>query len=426
MGFPTLAQGVIIRRPVAVALAQRLRVDERAVRLLSQLRARRGPAPLRLSIPGRSVAVVLDGDDVERLLSAPTTEIATTTPEKQAALGHFQPHGVLASTGEDRERRRLFNETALQTPQALHSAAPALLQRVQRETAELLTEIDTAGALTWDRFATAWWRIVRGVIFGDAARLDDRLTDDLAALRSRANWAFARRRDDQRRSRFHDAVRRYLDDPAPGTLAEAIARAHPTPDLAAADQVAHWLFAFDAAGIATFRALALLAAHPADERWVREEFEADASVPRVLDRARGCVLEAVRLWPTTPMILRESAVDLTWHGERYPQGTTFVVYAPLFHRDASTLEFADTFAPRIWLDGQARRHPELVPFSAGPGACPGRNIVLFTASTTLAALMRTHSYRVQAGADLSDPVPPSLDHFHLVLRARPFAEHSRG
>src|SRR5690242_15053081 len=64
---PMLAQGVIRRRNRIVRLVQRLDLDRRAADLLHRLRRRYGPGPLRLAVPGRSVAVVLDADDVQRL-----------------------------------------------------------------------------------------------------------------------------------------------------------------------------------------------------------------------------------------------------------------------------------------------------------------------------------------------------------------------
>ncbi|XKM43007.1 hypothetical protein A4U53_034960 (plasmid) [Rhizobium ruizarguesonis] len=58
---------------------------------------------------------------------------------------------------------------------------------------------------------------------------------------------------------------------------------------------------FDAAGIAVFRTLALLACHPS--YWASAVDEVKDPEP---DRpfTGNCLLEALRLWPTTPVILR--------------------------------------------------------------------------------------------------------------------------
>lgn len=51
---PILAQGVILRRPAMVALAERLEADRRAGQVLARLRDRYGPGPLRLRLPAAS------------------------------------------------------------------------------------------------------------------------------------------------------------------------------------------------------------------------------------------------------------------------------------------------------------------------------------------------------------------------------------
>jgi hypothetical protein len=53
----------------------------------------------------------------------------------------------------------------------------------------------------------------------------------------------------------------------------------------------------------------------------------------------------------------------------------------------SRKSIADSYS--IWLDGRARQYPQLVPFSAGPAECPGRNVVLLTTSSLLAKLLAT-------------------------------------
>lgn len=50
---PVVARGVIIRRPRAVALAEKADADRLLVRTLQRLRSRYGTAPLRLVVPGR-------------------------------------------------------------------------------------------------------------------------------------------------------------------------------------------------------------------------------------------------------------------------------------------------------------------------------------------------------------------------------------
>lgn len=420
---PMVAQGIILRRPRVVALAERLQVDRRAADALRRARDTHGPGPLQLRLPGRSVALVLDPGDVERLLVESPEPFAPATREKRAALAHFQPGGVLISSGEDRAVRRRWNESVLEMDRPLHSVGASLVPVVREEVGRLLAGGPDAGTdLDWDRFAAGWWRAVRRVVLGDDARDDAGLTDLLGELRGHGNWAHLHRTDDEARRRLLAAVDRWLERAQPGSLAAAVRDGHPAGRVEASSQVAHWLFAFDAAGIAAWRALALLAGHPAVLEDVRAELrDRDLSTPQELPLLRATVLESVRLWPTTLAVLRESTRDTDWRGRRARAGTTFVVTSSFFHRDPQTLAAADAFDPRAWQDGGHRTSEALVPFSGGPGRCPGRNLVLLTTSTLLAAVLAGRSVRqtTGTGAVTGRPLPRTMDHTALAFRLTP-------
>ncbi|MFE2756462.1 cytochrome P450 [Actinosynnema sp. NPDC059335] len=372
--LPTLAKGVIVRRPPATALAAAVRADAAAVATLRRFRARYGPEPLRLRVTGRSVALLLDPLDVSRLLAESPTPFALATREKKAALAHFQPHGVLISTGERRAHRRAVTEDVLR-PEKID--VPSI---VADEADLLLRHARSAGELTWDAFAQAWWRAARRIVLGSAAREDGELTDVLKTLRGNANWAYLHPRREALRRRFEDRLRGHLERAEAGSLA-ALA---PVDELLG--QVPHWLFAFDAAGIVTMRALAIGGEGPAG------------------------IWESARLWPTTPVILRESTGPTRWHGTWLPAGTTFVVFAPYFHRDPDRLPYADSYAPENW---PTPPDPGLVPFSGGPGVCPGRDLVLVAGSTMLDTL-RDHL----EVPTLHAPLPATLNHFGLTFVTR--------
>ncbi|MEU0532930.1 cytochrome P450 [Amycolatopsis tolypomycina] len=409
VALPTLAGGVIKRRPKAMAVAGKLQFDRPAVRLLRRLHDRHYGHPLKLRVPGRSVGLALSGADVQRVLAGAPTPFSPSTVEKRAALGHFQPHGVLISAAADRPARRRFTEAVLEPGRPLHELATPFARAVAEEAASLRDSV-----LDWDTFNVTWWRLVRRVVLGSGARDDTKLTDQLERLRLDANWAYAHPKRKQLREQFRERLVAHLGRAEPGSLAAMIAE---TGEDTAPDQVAHWLFAFDAAGMATYRTLALLASHPAAMDRAREELDgADLGQPHQLSYLRACVLDAVRLWPTTPMILRETTEETSWG----PAGTTVLIFTPFFHRDPD-LPYADRFDPDLWLDGRAAENPALVPFSAGPAICPGRDLVLFCASTMLANLVRDHRYEQASGPVLSPerPLPATLDNFHLKLTPAP-------
>jgi cytochrome P450 len=183
------------------------------------------------------------------------------------------------------------------------------------------------------------------------------------------------------------------------------------------DQVAHWLFAFDAAGMTAFRALALLTTHAAERRRALLDTERASNVD-ALPFLRACLLDTVRLWPTTPLILRQTSATTEWNGRQLPAGTGVLIFTPFFHRDPTRLPFADRFVPHMWLDELAMAAlpaTGLVPFSAGPGICPGRQIVLLMTSVLVGELLRASDLRITAGQRPSPerPLPPTLDHFAL-------------
>jgi cytochrome P450 len=416
---PLLARGVIARRPRVVDVLDRLDADSRAVRRLQRVRARHGPGPLALAVPGRNFALVLDPGDARRVLAASPDPFTPANLEKRAALAHFQPHGVLISEGEDRARRRRFNEAVLETGRPVHGEAGAFLAKVSDEADELAKHVVASGQLGWDRFAVSWWRLVRRVTLGDRARDDHTLTDMLRRLRQDANWAFLKPRRRGLRDEFLARVRQQLANPEPATLA-ALASAAGTDGVAPEDQFAHWLFAFDAAGMASFRALALLDSHPEQAERARSEVAgADLSRPHDLPFLRACVLDSVRLWPTTPAILRDTTAETKWGNGTLPAGAGLVIFAPFFHRDDERLPFAHQFAPDVWLDGRPPECP-LVPFSQGPGECPGRDLVLLLTSALIANLLTRLALRLPPELRLDrERLPGTLSPFRLRFLASP-------
>jgi cytochrome P450 len=399
---PLLARGVIERRARVENALDRLDADRRAVRRMQLLRYRYGEEPLLLGVPGRQIAIVLSPAHVKRVLAAAPEPFSPANREKRAALSHFQPHGVLISTGAERAERRAFNERVLDTGAAVHRELGAqMAAKVGEEASALLDAARRAGSLRWEAFAQAWWRAVRRVTFGDAAREDVDVIEELSRLRRDANWAYFKPVRKRLRGEFLARVRAYLGRAEPGSLASLAAAEHGTfPE----EQFAHWLFAFDAAGMASFRALALLDAYS-------EQAGADPSF------LRACVLESVRLWPTTPAILRDAADPVSFDAGSVPAGAAVVVFAPFFHRDGERFPYADSFAPGLWTGGRSDDDWQLIPFSRGPAECPGRDVVLHMTSSFLAKLVEVrpprqiHARRLHAGR----PLPATLSPFRLTF-----------
>jgi cytochrome P450 len=413
---PNLAKGVIIRRPRAVAMAERLGLDRRAIRRLQQLRDKYGTGPLLLRVPARSQALILSPDHVRQVLEHSPEPFATASLEKRAALAHFEPKGVLVSHGAERADRRRFNEQVLGSDSPVHRLGERFAEVVDEEARQLLEEVGrNNGNLTWNDFAPAWFRVVRRVVLGDAAADDHELTDMMAELRAAANWVGLRRRRTKLRERFHARLSEHLARAEQGSLAGIMARIPTTQKTAPAQQPPQWLFAFDPAGMTTFRALALLASHPRHAERAREEIRRVGQARQHLPYLRACVLESLRLWPTTPMVLRESTHKTTWETGVMPMNTSILIFAPFFHRDDRRLPAADRFSPEIWLQEPTTQPSPLIPFSGGPAICPRRHLVLLLSSTMLAALLDGRQVRLQPPNRLQEdePLPATLNNYSL-------------
>jgi cytochrome P450 len=412
--LPLLLGGVIKRNPAGMALAERRQWDAEGIRTAGRLRERHGPGPLPLVYRGRPVALVLDPVDARRLLDGTPHPFSPAADEKHRALSRFQPHGVLISDAADRATRRERNEAVLAAEQREHPAAERFLRVVGEEAGELLHAHAGRTPLGWQDFDAAWWRTVRRIVLGDAARSDTIVTDQLNTLRRDANLPLLPvigPRSMLLRAAFQRRVAHYAADAGPQALA---GRAR---DADAVQQIPHWLFAYDAAGMTVLRTLALLATHRTAADALRGELaDLPADQPWRSPLLRGALLEGVRLWPTTPLLLRESAEETHWPGgTAFPAGTLFAVYAPYLHRGEPAGADADRFAPERWTsDADPAEQGVFVPFSAGPAGCPGRNLVLLTAGAWLAALLAGHDVRLLSHRlDPEEPLPATLNHFAL-------------
>ena len=415
--LPTLAKGVLLRRRWGMSLAARLDLDAKAVRLMQRLRRTYGGQPLLLRNPIRPQAVLLSYGDVAFVLSGAPEPFSPASKEKRAALAHFEPHASLVTLGKARQNRRAFHDDVLESANPVHSMGRDFAAVVRDEAAWLLSNLQDGSDLTWEDFSQAWFKAVRTLVLGPGARDDHALTDMLSRLRANANWVFARRPRRALIERYHDCLQRHIARAESGSLAALMARRPAVPGEARSHQVTQWLFAFDAGGIATFRALALLISSPEAAAADLERYRAgEIDLPFL----RACFLEAVRLWPTTPFILRETTQPVQWGSATLPAGTGIAIYAPFFHRDTERLADCESFRPERWIGRDPETVPPFVPFSAGPAVCPGRHVETLVASLWLAALLDSGALELRRPAPFEwrGPMPATLDHFSICFSSR--------
>ncbi|MDD9208186.1 cytochrome P450 [Georgenia sp. 10Sc9-8] len=414
--LPVLARGAIARRPRAVLGAQAAELDARAVRTMRHLRERYGPGPVQVRIPRRRFTFLLEPDQVHRVLNASPEPFAAATREKRGALGHFQPEGVLVSSPEERAVRKPFNDDVLEAGSPVHQHGQKMADAVQEEMDALLGHVEFTGTLVWDDFVRAWMRMVRRIVLGDSARDDEAVTDDLVRLRKDANWSFVKPTRRGHRDRLLRRLADYVDRAEPGSLAQMVASVPAPPGTEPHQQIPQWLFAFDAGTWATVRALALVAAHPGAAQRARDELPQSPDLPFL----RATVLESLRLWPTTPAILRDTTEETAWAGGSLPAGASVMIFAPFFHRDDTRVPEAHRFAPELWMRERTDADWPFVPFSGGPAMCSGRNVVLLAASTALGRLLERHDFTLEDPPLSADrPLPGTLSPFHLRFTPHP-------
>ena len=406
---PLVAQGAILRRPRATALADRVRADERGVAALQGLAQRYDRHPVRLRLGVRDLLVPLHVDDARTVLDASPEPFSPASAEKRGALHHFQPDGVLVSPVPARPPRRAWNEAALDTDRPVHTAAPSFAGTLASDAAWIADRAVRHGDIGFDDVDDLLWATVREVTLGAGARHDARLSDELVALRRRANWSGTVPVAHRRRAAFLQRLHEHVLAAPPGSLA-GHGREAAGDSSAVTSQVAHWLFAFDAARMTLWRALAVLAARPDLQEEVRtDEAGADGDLPRT----RAVLDETLRLWPTTLVILRETTAPTVWGGTTLAPGTGVVLVSSYWHRDPALGADAAAFRP-----GADRSAAVVVPFSAGPVVCPGRDVVLHTTSHLLAALVRAARWSPVSHPGLArDPLPGSLAHSALRVGA---------
>jgi cytochrome P450 len=192
-------------------------------------------------------------------------------------------------------------------------------------------------------------------------------------------------------------------------------------------QIPHWLFAmWQTLGINTVRALALIVTHGDVERAVRREMaEGDPRTSAGVDRLaflEGCVQEAMRLWPTTPLLFRETTVPDVLEGVTVPARSPVLIPNSHNHRDRERVAIADTFSPAWWLKGE--REPLFNQLGGGAQVCAGRYLLMFLAKAVVATLLSGRRYTlVRPALNPTRPLPYTFNYLRARFEASSLEPH---
>jgi cytochrome P450 len=403
---PNAVQGFFRRRRPAVAAATKAGTDRWAVGLLRGMRKSHGPGPIWIRVIRDPALLVLSVEGVWRVLSGSPHPFASDPESKRKGMVAFQPDALTISRGELWENRRRFTEAVLDTGRPLHRRADRFAAVVREEAGVMLGEAD--GELDWDRWHLTLRRITRRVVLGDAAREDEALSGLLGELMSEANGLPGE--PSERLPELMRTIARYVDDAEDGSLVALFPDAPSDADTKVVGQVPHWLFAsFDTLAINSFRCLALLASHPRQRVLATEDD----------DYLDACLHEAMRLWPTTPILARETVADVDWDGATVPAGTQVLFPNTFLHRNPDDHDFADRFAPEAWIDGEAADDWTFNHFSHGPQGCPGTGIALLIGRTLIRTLLEERQVELRSRTlDPERPLPHMLDFFGIRVALR--------
>jgi cytochrome P450 len=262
------------------------------------------------------------------------------------------------------------------------------------------------------------------VVLGDGARADTEVSRLLAELMRDANRAPGRRSvaSQARLDRFMAQVLGHVAAAEPGSLVGLFEQAPQDGVTCPVGQIPQWLSGIqDTLAMNVYRALALISAHPEQRRHLHKELAGeDTTTPdgvAGLPRLTACLQEAIRLWPTTPFISRISVVETQWNGAVVPPHTKILIQTAFHHRDRRYYDFADRFAPDVWMPGGvAVGDWSFNQFGHGPMDCPGRALALVLGTAALAEFLRACRVRPLAGGlDPARPMPYQLNPFTLRL-----------
>ena len=389
---PFYLRGIFTKNKFWISFLNKVQSDPLGVNFVRRLRRKYKSAYFYIYLLKTKALVVLDVDSIRHVLDHSPIPYAADPDLKRRGMSHFQPNALTISRGAEWEDRRRFNEAVLASDRRVHPSADQFLGAIDQATS-LLTA-NAGRFLVWDHFDHLFKRVTLEIIFGREARDDTALADRLTAMMREGNRVFLLGKS-REFDLFYRRIRYYLASGQTGSLAAVCKHAPSTAKTRVENQIPHWMFAMmETLATNTMRALALIVSQPGVEVRVRQEIQENGTAtPAGVDRLillEGCVQEAMRLWPTTPMLMRQTVEDDILGGNIIPAGTQVVILNGFNHRDWETNPDAGSFSPDFWLD--KRSDYRFNHLSNGTQVCAGKSLALFIAKAVLATLLARGRY----------------------------------
>jgi cytochrome P450 len=417
VGVPNVLQGLFRKRELVVSAVGKLPADHLAYRLVEGLARKYGPDPFWVRVGAEETLLITHPDDIRVVLGGSPSPFAPDPDAKRKGMSAFQPTALTISRGDLWVDRRAFADAVLDTGRPLHRLAGGFAAVAVAEADALVA---VGRPITFDDLNLAFQRLTRVVVFGAAAADDTALTEQLGSLMAAGNkmpGEPAKGYDD-----FHARIAEYVAAPDPAALTGLIADAPQSDETDVPGQLIHWLFAMgDTLPANLIRALAALTAHSKVLGVVRSEVGGKdlTEVENVVGTTylAGCILEAMRLWPTTALFGRVLAEEYRWvNGQKTPAGTQVLIHNLYNHRNRDRVPFADQFAPEEWLTGDAADDWRFNFFSHGPQGCPGAGLAIFLGQAFLGHIIQVGEPKLTKGPRLTTQrLPYALDVYGMEI-----------
>jgi cytochrome P450 len=411
--LPYYLQGIFTKNKRWVSIWTAIHPDYAAVKFVQHLRSKYRTRYLYIYMLRNKSLLVLDHQGIRRVLDN-SPAIYAEADLKRRGMSHFQPDAVTISHGTEWKDRRRFNEAVLESSQHIHSCADQFLSVIRREIESMTKQCGPR--LGWHDFDRLFKTVTLQIIFGDHAKSDTGLTSRLEVMMRESNRVFLLGKSRVFDS-FYARIRAALENPEKESLSFQCRHAPSTPATKIEHQIPHWMFAMmETLATNTIRTLALIVAHPQAESRVRSELRDQAVLsPAAVDSLHyleGCLQEGMRLWPTTPLLVRETLDEDVLGSGTIPAKTQILIMNNFNHRDWETVPFADKFNPEFWLNRAADyRFNHL---SNGVQICAGKHLALFIGKAVLATVLLTGRYRLKR-PELNPrrPMPYAYNEFQI-------------
>jgi choline dehydrogenase-like flavoprotein len=430
VAFPSAFRGFVAANHWPAWLRSGANAGRPTMRFLGKLRAKYGADhlwtwfPVWAKVPLRRTLLIFAPETIEAVLESEAN--AADALLKTRALSRFVPEALLISSGDKWRVRRKFNEEVLDSQSRLHRHCDAFTDIVLHETRQFPG--DGGGELTWPDFQALGARVSQRVILGIGQGRPE-MAEQLQHLVRCSNFlvrgwasiaAFYHRVDQDLQSASRAGRERSLVAVSAKLLADRGA----TETTRVPTQIGFWLYVLkDAMEVHVPRTLALLAAHPHEQKRVRREIaDAGRLTPDAihgLSLLEACLLEQLRLWTPVPILLRRAVKPFLLRNDVPIEAEQqILIHTGFYHRDARYFhDRADRFSPDAVAEPD---FPATYFFSAHRQECAGRSLVTFVLKATLASLLgRFHFELIGPTIEARDPLPYLYDHFSVQLRARP-------